>query len=49
MLLAEACDATIMDDQRTGKLDGCRDEESIGSIAALKMVRLIGAESRVMT
>lgn len=49
MLLAEACDAIIIGDQRTGKLDGRRDEESVGWIAVLKMVQLVGAGSGVMT
>ena len=49
MLLAEACDAIIIGDQRTGKLDGRRDEESISWIAVLKMVQLVGAGGGDMT
>jgi len=49
MLLAEACDAIIIGDQRTGKLDGRRDEESISRIAVLKMVQLVAAGSGAMT
>jgi hypothetical protein len=45
VLLAEACDPIIIGDQWTGKLDGRRDEKSIGRIAVLKMVQLVGAGS----
>ena len=46
MLLAEACDAIVIDGRRTGELDGRRDEESIRWMAALKRVQLAAAGKR---
>src|ERR1700733_15391739 len=45
MLLAEACNALVISDQRTGKLDRRSNQKSIRRVAVLEMMQLIAAGS----
>ena len=49
MVRAEACDAFVIGAQRTNKLDGSRDEESIRRIALLKMMKLVNTAGCTVT
>lgn len=49
MFLAETCDALVIRDQWTCKLDGCGDQQAIRGVALLQMAELIAAGCRIQS